>query len=254
MALNVTIKGLDELRANLKQFSDRRFNAAIATAATRTALTTRQDLKAEMGKVFDRPTAYALNGMYVKTATADKPTSRVWFKDDGSTSNAGTPAEKFILPNVEGGARRTKRFERALQAAGALPQGWHAVPGQGARLDAYGNIAVGQIIQILSQLRITLVAGSTRNLSTDARKKAAALKKAGGRFFVVPPGVGIQPGVYQREFIGRTITPVLVFVQSTNYKRRFDFFGVGRASVERTFPAELSRSVQDHINKLASRK
>ena len=87
---------------------------------------------------------------------------------------------------------------------------------------------------MLSQLRITLVAGYTRNMAFDARKQIRAQRKAGGRFFVVQPGGKMTPGVYQREFTGRNIAPVFVFVKATAYRRRFDFYGHGRrVAVER---------------------
>ena len=87
----------------------------------------------------------------------------------------------------------------------------------------------GQIIQILSQLRVTLTAGFTRNMSTDARSKIAAQRRAGGRFFVMMPGAkGLRPGVYQREFMGRQVTPVLIYVTAANYRKRLAFEAVGQ--------------------------
>lgn len=250
---DVRVTGLTELRAKFRQFSDRRFAAAVATGLTRVGQQAKQGLKDEMGRSLDRPTPYALNSLYLTPATAERQVARVWFKDDTATSNAGTPATRFMVPQVYGGPRRLKRYEHALQIAGALPSGWFTVAGQGAKLDGFGNVSKGQIVQILSQLRITLVAGSNRNLSTDGRKQANALKRAGGRFFVVPPGARIQPGIYQREFIGRTITPVLIFVRSVAYQPRFDFPRVSTEIITRALPVELTRSLNEHIERLAAR-
>lgn len=251
--LTVNVKGLDQLRDNLRQFSDRRFAAVIATAATKAAVKVKAaELKA-VAASFDRPTPYTMGSLFVRSATAQNPSARVWFKDDRATTKGGTPATSYLLPNVEGTPRRPKRLEAALKAVGALPAGWFVTPGQGARLDAYGNVDRGQIVQVLSQLRIQLLAGSQRNMSFDARKSIRAQQKAGGRFFVIRPGGRVQPGVYQREFNGRNITPVFVFVKRASYRRRFDFFGVASAVVERELPEELAKAIEDHVQRLRVR-
>jgi hypothetical protein len=177
----------------------------------------------------------------------------VWFKDDRAASQQGTPATHYLLPQVRGGERGLKRAEQQLRMAGHLPGGYVTVPGQGARLDRYGNMERGQWIQILSQLRIPTVSGFTRNMPFDARKQIAAQRKAGGRFFVVPPGGRIAPGVYQREFAGMGITPVLIFVKRAAYQRRFDFDGIGNRFAAQRLPVEMRRSIDEHIARLAAR-
>lgn len=250
--LKITVTGLDEARAALTQFSDRRFNAAVATALTRTAIEARDAVRQQMPSVFDRPTPYTLNSLFVRPATAERLEAQTYFKDDRAGS--GTPATRYLLPQVEGGARNTKRFELALRAAGHLPAGWFVVPGAGAKLDAFGNISRGQITQVLSQLRITLTAGFTRNMPFDARKQITAQRRAGGRFFVIKPGAkGAGPGVYQREFGGRNITPVFVFVNRASYTKRFDFFGIARSVADRRLGPNLDRAIAESAARLAAR-
>jgi hypothetical protein len=248
----ITLKGLPELRRNLSGFSDRRFDATVATALTRSAVLSRDETRRDLGTVFDRPTPYTVNALYVEPAKADRLQASVKFKDDSATS--GTPAAQYLMPHVKGGGRAQRRFEQLMVAAGHLPAGWFVVPGAGANLDAYGNISRGQIIQVLSQLRITAVAGSTRNMSfTDTRGALRAQKRAGGRFFVVPPGSRIAPGVYQREFIGRTVTPVMLFVSRVTYRATFDFFGTVQARAMRHLPDQVARAVQEQLARLAAR-
>ena len=249
------IKGLPEVLAAMKDFSERRLAAALATALTRTAGDARKALQAALPQVFDRPTPYTLNSLYTRSATAAKLAASVYFKDESAASNAGTPATKYLLPHVDGAKRRTKRFEVALQAIGALPPGWLTVPAAGARLDGYGSISAGQIIQILSQLRITMVSGFSRNMSFDARKQITAQRKAGGRFYVVKPGQGGQaPGIYQRELFGRNVTPVVIFVRTAAYRRRFDFWGIGQAAVNQSLPAHARQAVQEQAARLAVKR
>lgn len=254
MRITADVTGLDEALQELtERFSERRLAAAVATALTRTAGQVRDEVRAEMQRVFDRPTPYTLGSLFVSPATATprKLWADVFFKDDRAGS--GTPATRYLLPQVEGGTRRAKRYEIALRMAGHLPDGYVTVPGQGARLDAYGNISRGQIIQVLSQLRITLVAGSTRNLSFDAGKQIRAQRKAGGRFFVVKPGARIQPGVYQRELFGRNITPVLIFVRSASYQPRLRFAAIARQVSERNLPGNLRSAIDDQARRLSRR-
>lgn len=247
--MEIQIKGLDDLRRTLTQFSDRRFNAAIATALTRTAKVVQDEMRGELRATFDRPTPFTLNAMRMWPATADRLVARVGFRDDGT---GGVNANNYLLPNVEGGERRDKRLEAALRAISALPAGWRAVPGQGAVIDSYGNMSRGQIIQILSQLRVTLTSGFDRNMSTDARRQIAAQRRAGGRYFVIPVGnrSGTQPGVYQREFYGRGITPVMVFVSGARYQARWPFWANAQRRAEAHITREVERSVGEHIAKL----
>lgn len=257
---------IDEVRKQFAEFSDRRFNAAMATALTRTAVQVRDAVQAEMPRVLDRPTPYTTRQLRYVPAKADRLAAAVGFNVVNVTDERGatiafrdlgpgeTPAGKYLTPQIEGGSRRLKRLEVALRAAGALPDGWLTVPGEGARLDAYGNVSRGQVVQVLSQLRIQLVAGSSRNMSFDARKQITAQRKAGGRFFVVKPGEGkLQPGIYQREFIGRNITPVFIFVRGASYKRRFDFDGLSRRVADATLPQEIDRALAESLSRLRAR-
>lgn len=255
-----------ELRAALTSFSDRRLNAAVATALTRTAVQVRAAVLEQMPRVFDRPTPYTLRQLKYAAATAARPVAAVGFGVAAIQDVQGnviryqdlgmgeTPAGKYLAPSIDGGSRRHKRFEKALQAAGAMPAGWFAVPGAGARLDAFGNMSRGQIIQILSQLRITLVAGTNRNMAVAARKQIAAQRKAGGRFFVVKPGTGkLKPGVYQREFYGRTITPVVIFVRAAAYRPRFDFYGMAKRVVDENLPRQIDQAIAESAGRLMAK-
>lgn len=254
MRITFDISGIDAATQELvSRFSARRLNAATATALTRTALDVREAVKREMRAVFDRPTPYTMGSLYVRPAAANKLWAETYFKDDRAGS--GTPATYYIVPEVEGGPRRVKRFEASLQAAGLMPKGWLAMPAAGARLDAYGNVSKGQIIQILSQLRVRLTAGYERKMSFDSRKQIAAQRTAGGRFFAVKKGNSrLLPGVYQREFMGRNITPIFIFVSGAGYRPRLDFYRVARTEVEARLPVHVARALGDSAARLVARQ
>jgi len=258
MRINVQIEGLKEVQASLRGFSDRRMAAAVATALTRTAVEVKDGVRAKLPSIFDRPTPYTLNSIFVRPARADRLEAETYFKDDSATSKQGIAATKYLLPEVHGGPRRAKRFERALQMAGHLPAGMFIVPGADAQLDAYGNMSTGQIIQILSQLRITLTAGHTRNMPLptkgNERKVINAQRKAGGRYFVIKPGTkGAKPGIYRREFIGNNITPIAMFVRAPSYAARFDFDAIAAGIANERLQPNLDSAIAESVGRLAAR-
>src|SRR5690606_17275008 len=109
----------------------------------------RETWKRTAQRVFDRPTRITVNSVLYAKATKDRLYADVFIRDEAS---GGTPPARYLLPEVEGGARRLKPFERLLQAQGVMPAGMFAVPGKGAQLDAFGNVPPSQVNQMLSQL------------------------------------------------------------------------------------------------------
>jgi hypothetical protein len=264
--LSVEFSGLKELRSQLTEFSDRRLSAAVATALTRTAVDARAEGQRFLRQALDRPKPFTINSLKYVPATAQRPVAAVGLGVVAITDQVGNvlryqdlgegerPAGKYLGPMIRGGQRHSKGVEGALRAAGVLPAGWFVVPGAGALLDAYGNVSPGQIVQILSQLRIQQWSGTTRNMSFEAGKQIAAQRKAGGRFFVVPVGSRQQPGVYQREFMGRNVTPVMIFVRGAVYRNRLDLPGTLQRRADEQLPREMARSIEEQLQRLAQRR
>jgi hypothetical protein len=71
----------------------------------------------------------------------------------------GTPASKFLAPEIYGGQRGQKRSERALtryappDVKRAMGNRGYWVPGPGLTLNAYGNVSGSTMVQILSDLK-----------------------------------------------------------------------------------------------------
>lgn len=231
--------GVRQLQQQLAGFSQRRLQAAVATALTRTAHEIRADVQREMEAVFDRPTQYTLRSVRVKPATAANPVAEVYISQ---AKAARDPSPAVVLkPQVEGGTRGTKGLELALQAIGALPAGWKVVPGQGARLDPYGNVSRGLAQQVIAQLRQVYVPTGPIN----ARRYAKAVRRTGGRYFVVRPGGKRQPGVYIADVVGRNAVPAFVFVSRANYRKRLDFYGVAQRRVAQSIGTQVRRAIAD---------
>ncbi|MBF0305175.1 MAG: hypothetical protein HQL41_05955 [Alphaproteobacteria bacterium] len=198
---------------------------ATVLALTRVAKKAQAASQDEMRRVFDRPTPYTMRSLAVRPATKTDLEAEVLFRD---FAGKGTPARKYMFPGVYGGARHLKRFERALAARDILPSGMMAMPGEGAKLDAYGNMSRGQIVKILSYLKASSDPTQNRgaNASRGTRRK--------DRYFV--GGVGrakhFHPGIYMG---GKKVTPVLSFGNEAGYRPIFAFHDIVRRTVEASF-------------------
>lgn len=257
MQLTIDTKSLQRTLDQLAHMP-RQMRSAGALALTETAKRVKEAEIAEMRDSFDRPTNYTLGSVFVRGAISQRPVAIVGIKDN--IFGQGRPAIQWLRWQIYGGLRSLTGYENLLVGAGLMRGTDRAVPGRFARLDAYGNISRGQIVQILSQLRIDTTYGSTRSLprfafddrGRDRRAKKAriklAYKNAGGQYIALPDGRGrLQPGIYQvrSTAFGRTDPkPVLIFVPKATYEPgRFDFHYVAQQAINKHFPAELRAAV-----------
>jgi hypothetical protein len=213
---------------------------AASVALNKTAEWVETELRREMRKVFDKPTPFFLRSLRVVRSTKTKLEAKVWFKD----LNSAESASRIAMPHIVGGRRSFKGAERRLRSAGLLPGGWFAVPGAGAKIDGYGNQSRGEVSALLNFVGTYREAGfNTSNPVTLARRK----RKTGKSYFVakVDNKSALEPGIYMRQQFakGAAIKPMMIFVKSTAYKRRFDFFGVGRKTIARRFPEEANKAI-----------
>jgi hypothetical protein len=259
MKITVQSRDLDRLRRSFATFSDRRFSAAIATALTRTGQEVKAAEVSAIREVFDRPTPFTQRALQLTPATAARLQCQVWLK-------RGSREEHYLLPQIEGGGRPMKRFEERLRMTGKMRADERAVPGQAARLDAYGNMSRGQIVQILSQLRTAVVQGDFSNASNSKRSRA---KRANVQYFLSEgPGTRVyrfrngRPahftqhlprGVWERRLFstGSAVRPVLLFVRGVSYRKRLDFFGIADRVIAQRLPDQLQRSLAEQLDRLA---
>lgn len=232
-----------ELRALVRVDQPR----VMAKALTFTAQRGQKDLQAEMPKVFaGGATRYTLNSTRIVSAKPESLVARVAVKDE--TTNNGNVPEDYLFPQVFGGPRKEKRFERAMRYAGALRSGQRVVLGQEAPVDAFGNLKRGEIQRILTATRTAFDPYQRKTNSARSRRNARnapyfiagldSVSIVGGEAVVKKSR--LQAGVYRRE--GRGIRPVLIFVNSQpSYRRRLDFEGVVQRAAEREFPAIFAR-------------
>ena len=239
------------IREALRAFEDSPQQVAFATALalTRTAKGAEKANVQEMRRVFDRPVPYTLRAQRVVPATKDRLEAAVMVKGYQDDFR-GVPPDNWLYPQVHGGARRMKAFERALQRVGVLPEGWHAVPAAGARIDAHGNMSAGQINQILAWFQAFGEQGFRANLRASGyarMKKGNAKRGVQGVEYFVSRGRGtwfgggawrnglkdqhLPRGIYARVGAGKSLKPVLIFVRQARYQPRWDFEGVAQRTV-----------------------
>ncbi|CDF86344.1 conserved hypothetical protein [Pseudomonas knackmussii B13] len=234
------LAALDELEHDLIPY-------ATSTALTKTAQGLIGRLQDEMRVVFDKPTPYTLNALRLMPATKDKLSARVWFKNE---SDGAQPASVWLAPEVYGGERRNKPAELQLRARGILPAGMYVVPGEGAELDAYGNIKRGQIIKAMSGVKGFSQAGYQANATDSVR----STKKGNAKSYFVMKRAGKPIGIAQRTGKKRgDVKMILAFVAKPRYGERLNFFQIAEEYTREHLPAEFEKAMATVRQRFAAR-
>lgn len=226
--LNIRSSGqIADVIAAVRDVPTRIVPYAASTALTRTAqYAAKTALPDEMRAVFNNPVSYTLNSLRIEVATKDNLRARVMVKN----SAAGVAPENFLMPEVDGGHRKYKRFESAMRYAGVLRSGQFAMPGKGVQLDSNGNVSGAQIRTILTALKNIRSASGGRKLAND--------------LLVGKPNGGNRPnGIWRRE--GRRLRPLFIFTdQSPDYRKRLDFSGVVQRVALDRFKPEFEKAIK----------
>lgn len=246
---------------------------ATRLAVNETAKKVQTALKIESRYSFDSPTPFTINAPMVKYARRGELAAEVFLRNEASK---GTPPVKYLEPGVEGGGRRVKRFERALRARGIMGPGEFAMPGSGARLNQYGNISAGQIVQILSQTQSFSEVGFKANQTTRSAARAGSKRP---KYFSTRAGQSLPPGVYERtgptsstrqrsiarratkdaraagfdvtvkanKIQPRGVKPVLIFTKAPAYRPLYRFVQVARLEHDRVWAGEFKKALRTAI-------
>ncbi len=223
MRVTCTIEGLDGVIAKLKDIERRHFPFAVSKALNDTAADVRRDLQIEMKRVFDRPSPFVLNSMYISPSSKreDRFYAEVGFKSDTAGHKR---AEEIMRPQIFGGERKLKPSEWLLY-------GEYFVPGRAARLDKYGNLSRGQLEQVLSVLKRLPEVGYNANVTPGSRLRN---RKPRAYFSLASKRGGLIPGVWEKTARG-TPKPIMIYIKSPQYRERFHFYEVSEASARRNF-------------------
>lgn len=180
--IKVELNGQREIKRALANYP-REASRALEHALDHTARDIRDGIREEMTRVFDNPTRYTLNSLQITPTRNHNMKASVWFKEPDRME------QHYLVPQVEGGQRKLKGFERALDDT-------RFVPGEGVRLNKFGNVSFGQIRQILSVLgRAEHHAGYQANITARSRKTNT---KARDYVYIRKRNGRLLPGVYER--------------------------------------------------------
>jgi len=224
-----------EVARKLEEMADKQGRFAMAVALTRTAKDVRDEVVAVMSSVLDKPTRYTLRSMKFSSARKDSLTASVFMNGAYLGKNqVGSPAH-VLGHQFAGGARTAKKLELILRRNGLISAGEYVVPGAGARIDRYGNMSRGQVVQLMSQMRLLLDSSSWRQRT--ARSKAN--RRTAGHIFWshgnhLPRGAWIDKG----GEIG--VRPLLIVIKATRYGRRIDLASIASKVIPRSFPRHFS--------------
>jgi hypothetical protein len=224
----------------LNDVERRQLPFATAKALTLTAKIAEKEIYGEMAKQFDRPTPMTMRSLRTKPATKQDLTARVFLK--GVELGGKNPNSMFeiIGHQFEGGTRNRKRIEQLFTSYGLISSSEYLVPGEGARLDRYGNISRGQLQQIVSQLGISRDAAQN---STRSARSARNVKKAGAMFW--SRGDHLPRGVWVRQ--GAFVKPVLLVARTPHYRQRIDMERVGEDVTRREFQGVFDKTLNDAL-------
>lgn len=245
---DLEVIGIEKLRRKVSRDNRRHIPFAVALSLNDVAQSAKKRTVAEMRRVFRRPTRYTLNSLRVERANIKlkkELQSKVLFKDPDRI----VEVEHYLTPQAFGGGRLLKPFEYRLKRRGVLPDGYLTVPGEGADMDANGNMKRGQIVQILSYFQSFSESGFKSNTTAKGKARLAkgTVKKYGIGYFSVQPGNKSkkQPGIYKRihSNFGTGIRPVLIFVKSVQYKKILNLQKITDKTYDDSFQTSFNRNL-----------
>jgi len=227
----------------LRDIERNRMPSVIRNTLNDTVKSGRLEVQKEMDRVFDRPTPYAKRGVIYDAAT--KESLRAAVVVTGDRTKGALPATAFLGPQIQGGYRTHKAFERQLIQRGMMQRGEVAVPAKETPRDRFGNMTQGFINRFMADLQIDYRgAGATRVRSDASLKRNKNYRAA--RYFVPKRGSSLSPGVWERDPASKGIKPVVLFLRAESYRIRLRL----REVVERHADAVLVENFERHFDRL----
>ena len=252
MQIKLDIKGLKEIQADLKDFSERRMKAVAATTLTRTAREVEKVFSKSIAHGIDRPVKRTTESVVVKQATASSLVAVVRLKD----RLAGLAPAQYMPQHEFAGSRLLKKFEQALVKSGAMPAGYFVVPGRTATLDAHGNVSRAQITHVITQLGADYSPGYQQTISKKTKKRMQTAAKHGRKYVSVHSSEArkfkVSPGIYEMQADGSR-KAVFLFKTAVQYRKRLNMVGDGEVKAKEVFDAEFTKALSESKARLAMR-
>lgn len=229
-----------EILKEFERINSKAVPKATADALSRMAYKVRTEHKKEMEQIFDKPTRFTLNSIFVRPA---KPAMKDIYSEVDFIGHAykGTPAGRYLLPHIDGGPRKLKGFEKLLNANGILPDGYYVTPGSGAKLNAAGNMSPGTIQKVLSFFK------SQRDNDQNT-KRGTGRRQQKSKFVILPEQDGKVGGIWGKGK-GNSMYPVMLFVKNPTYKKIYNLDQL----TDRVYRDNIARYLNDSFNKEIAR-
>lgn len=265
--IKVEIQGLDKTLAHLAGMQ-KQVRFATAVALTRTAKRAQVAVADEMKAKFDRPTRTTMKSLWIKPATKANLQAMVYVKDRPLGGKNPYSMAEILKHQFAGGARIAKQMELILRRDGFLLHDEFVVPGAAAKLDSYGNMSRGQIVQILSQIGLkragfdsspTRSKRSQRNVAKAGKifwssganslgKETIRIDKATGLRYSTWEGRSgksshLPKGAWMRA--DRSVKPLLIVIKGQRYRKRIDMERIAQEQVARHFNGEFDQAFAD---------
>ena len=203
--VNATLNWLDV-------WSGKHVPFVVAAALTDTAVRIGRTETDVMSRVFDQPTPFTLRAVGVTPATKVELRAVVFLK---------TTQARYLFSEITGGKREVKQFEKKFGAIGSAAV---TVPGQGVRLNQYGNLSKRQLLSIARDLNSS---GSAKRFFKGVPKYTQHATKP------------MPPGIYARVNNNTRIVPLIIFATAAHYRKRFEFSAIAQRTVDAVFEQRL---------------
>lgn len=253
MSINLTanVAGLDQVAKQLPKVKQ-----AIADAGYFAAINAgeqaRDAVRVQMRQKLDRPTPFILRSLRITSASGGKIGRKATDKGiklgfvDIYASLRHDPVTDTILPQVEGGPRQPKPAELRLRRAGILGANEYLVPSKTAPLNRYGNVSPGEYVRMLSDLRSFNQAGFTANSRYKVGRGHYFLAEGGGF-----RGIFKSTGGYGREALRDARLVWIVTSGAPRYSKHLPFYETAERVFVRAYPAELKKTMNKQLAKVA---
>lgn len=232
------------VQRELAKLAERDIPSALYKAINDSGRAAITGLQSEMRSVFDRPAALTVNGLRLtKRASKDDLLAVVGFKD--VFGKRGDVIENALTPHIPGypNTRHAKGMERQLRRVGFLKRNEWLVPSSTCPLDKNGNVRGSLASKMLADIGayrgISGFTGTTK--STKARYVFGTVR---GRKGGLVKGIWLVQGGASKLRTGRWKLMMLAVDKTPTYRKRFDFYGIGKKLIE----MELSRQVVRQVN------
>jgi len=234
IGVNMSVdSNISKVMRSLNNIQREQLPFAIALAMTRTVEGLEREEKKQLRSTLHKPTAYTKSFLAKKTANKkDRPiNASVFFRE---FAGKGTPASKYLTPNIKGGRRGQKRHEIALSAK--VGRKIYTGPAKDAPLNSAGNLTAGYYTKILSQVQAFGESGYRANA-----------KRRGSQGFYIASKGGVAVGIRQR--VGDQSKKILNFMDNPpTYKKRYPFYEAGnkyvRDNIGKNFKSAYRRAIK----------